>query len=176
MTFLTGKIATYVTGGLLAIIVILALALTITRGTLHKRTDALHTEQQAHRTDIATWQAAVAKAKADDAEHARQVEQQQAQITQDTEHDLQTQLADARSIADRWMRDHAATDDSGGSGGASMSEPPDAARNANLAAAQALVSGADIDACATDYVIAKGWQDWWSKVQPVWQSGSASGK
>lgn len=51
MTWLTGKIATYVTGGLLAIILSLALALTITRGTLHKRTDALHAAQ--------AWQANV---------------------------------------------------------------------------------------------------------------------
>jgi hypothetical protein len=169
---LSEKIATYVTGGLLAVIVGLALALTITRTTLHKRTDALHAEQQAHATDIATWKAATAKAQAEDAAHARQVEQQQAQIAQDTEHDLQTQLADARAIADRWMRDHAATDDHSGSGNAPVSEPADTTRNANLASAQALVSGADIDACATDYVIAKGWQDWWSKVQPVWSAGT----
>jgi hypothetical protein len=51
VTFLTGKIATYVTGGLLAIILGLALALTITRGTLHKRTDELH-EAQAWQVNV----------------------------------------------------------------------------------------------------------------------------
>lgn len=133
---------------------------------------ALHAEQQAHAADIASWKVATAQAQAEDAAHARQVERQQAQISQDTEHDLQTQLADARAIANRWMRDHAATDDRGGSSNAAVPEPADATRNANLASAQALVSGSDIQACATDYVIAAGWQDWYAKVQLVWASGA----
>lgn len=134
---------------------------------------ALHVEQQAHALDIANWKAASAKAQAADAAHARQVEQQQAQIAQDAEHDLQTQLADARSIAARWMQQHTAPANDHSSGGnAAMPDIANATRDANLASAQAIVSGADIDACTTDFVIAQGWQQWWSKVQPVWASGA----
>src|SRR3546814_7254313 len=62
--------------------------------------------------------------------------------------------------------------DSGGGGGAAMPGTPDPARDANLASARALVSGADIDACAVSYTVARGWQEWWTKVQPVWAEGA----
>lgn len=55
MSFLTGKIAAYVTGGLLIVIVGLGLALAITRGTLHKRSDEL-SAMTAQRDTLQRWQ------------------------------------------------------------------------------------------------------------------------
>src|SRR3546814_1286889 len=82
-------------------------ALTITRGTLATRTAELATVKAARAADQSEWRRATAEAQAKDAEHARQVEQQQAQIAQETQDALETQLADARAIAARWMREHA---------------------------------------------------------------------
>lgn len=164
MSFLTGKIAAYVTGGLLVVIVALGLALAITRGALHRRTDALALEKTTHAADIARLKAATAKAQADDATHALAVENHDQKIAQEKQHDLETQLAEARAIAARWMQRHAAADNSGSGDQSPVPKSADATRDANITTAKALVSGADIDACVVDYTIASGWQDWWAKV------------
>src|SRR3546814_4154459 len=168
---LKDKVAGIIGGGMAFGLSGLCVALTITRGTLATRTAELATVKAARAADQSEWRRATAEAQAKDAEHARQVEQQQAQIAQETQDALETQLADARAIAARWMREHAQAD-SGGGGGAAMPGTPDPARDANLASARALVSGADLDACAVSYTVARGWQEWWTKVQPVWAEGA----
>src|SRR3546814_15415659 len=109
-------------------------ALTITRGTLATRTAELATVKAARAADQSEWRRATAEAQAKDAEHARQVEQQQAQIAQETQDALETKLADARAIAARWMPEHAQADPGGG-GGAAMLGTPDPARGPTLTSA-----------------------------------------
>src|SRR3546814_5450142 len=65
-------------GGVMAFGLIgLFVALTITRGTLATRTAELATVKAARAADQSEWRRATAEAQAKDAEHARQVEQQQ---------------------------------------------------------------------------------------------------
>src|SRR3546814_13185397 len=114
-------------GGVMAFGLIgLFVALTITRGTLATRTAELATVKAARAADQSEWRRATAEAQAKDAEPARQVEQQQAQIPQATQDAPETQLPDAPATADRWMRApaHAASGSGGGRARPGTPEPP----------------------------------------------------
>lgn len=136
-----------------------------------QRNDArrnLSAEQSAHARDIATWKAAVAEAERKDAEHARQVEQQQAQVAQDTDHAYQVQIANLRSNLARWMQQHAAPrNDQSGSGISPVPGVPGPAEQLPQPATDAIVSGSDLDACAVDYSYAYGLWSAWQKMSAI---------
>lgn len=124
-------------------------------------------EKQAHDLDKANWKAATAKAQADDLAHARDVESQQAKISQETDNAYQLQLADLRANLARWMHDHAASNNQGSSGAASLPDIPEPAGSLPQPAADAIVSGPDLDKCAVDYSYANGLWSAWQKMSAI---------
>jgi hypothetical protein len=83
----------------------------------------------------------------------------QDQITKDKENDYPAQLADARSALAAYVLRHPApaSGDAGQGGASGISDP---AGQPDDAATQAVVSVADLDACAQSFVTATGLQDW----------------
>jgi len=165
--WLTGKLATYVCGALLATNLVAGAGLLITRHTLSNRTVDLATEKKLHQIDIDHWQSVVAQATADDEKHAAQVAQAQAQIATETQNALKAQIADARAVASSWLREHPAPAIKSGSGTANLPKTPGSSEGIDGSPPAAIVPSSDIEACAQDYVIANGWKEWWAKVQPT---------
>jgi hypothetical protein len=108
---------------------------------------------------ITNMKAASATAKANNVAHVETVETKQDQVTKDHENDYPQLLADARSALATYKRLHPATAQ-GDAGRNSVSQVPDTTGKPDAADPQAVVSGADLDACAKDYVIAVGLQAW----------------
>lgn len=169
---LTAKIALPILAVLLVTNIASGIGLAITRHTLADRTVELSAERLAHQADITNVKAQTAQAQADDQMHALAVKNAQDQITEEKQNDLQTQLVSARAIAARFVRSHAATASRGGQA-ASVSAAADTAGQPDSTPTDAVVSAADIDACAVDYTIAAGWRSWWKEVQPIMQAGAA---
>lgn len=145
----------------------------VTRHTLSLSRLDLANEKVAHDRDVITWQDAVAQAQADDEKHAAQVQQVQAQIAKETQNALKQQISDARTIASTWVRDHpAASSNSGNSNAKGLPDASHPSRSASTNTSATIVPGADIEACAQDYVMAKGWIDWWGKVAPMMKAGA----
>jgi hypothetical protein len=108
---------------------------------------------------IANFKAASVAAKAQNVAHVATVETAQDAVTKGHENDYPTQLADARAALAAYKLRHPATSQ-GDAGHDPVSQVPDAPGKPDADPAQAVVSGADLDACAQSYVIAVGLQSW----------------
>lgn len=117
--------------------------------------------------DGVAYKAAVAKASADNrVAQAKLLADQKAKFdasAEKTDALYETELANARSAADRYKLAHRVPASNGGIGAAASPAQGDAAGVPETTPADAelvAVTGADIDACTTDYVNAKAAYDW----------------
>ena len=141
-------------------------AIALAQGVLMERNAA----KAALTVTTANYRRATADAQAADLSHARAVEQHDAATSGRIQHDLEVQIASARADADDYARRLRARDtaaaaagtDRGGSGGAGVSRPADAAGGAALP--DPATQLADVRACAVNTAVAAGWQRWWSEV------------
>lgn len=127
-------------------------------------------EQARHRVTIAETKLATAEARANDLAHAAAVQARDAAISKEQQHDIQTQLADSLTLAARYaerMRRTATGDGARGGGNAAVSADAGAASDPAGGAGFALVPRSDLDVCARNTVIARGWQAWWAEVSRV---------
>ena len=173
MSRLTAQIALPIMAVMLVANIGTGIALEITRITLQHRTEDLAAEKKAHDADIATYKAATAQAQALDQQHALAVKEGQDQVTTEKQHDLENQLASARANAANFVRQHPAPAAISSRG----DNPPvpsasDASGSVDSTPGSTVIPASDADACAVAYTVAKGWQDWWAKEQPIWQAGS----
>jgi hypothetical protein len=141
---------------------------------LHSHDAGLLRECKAARAeDQMNVRATTAKAQADDTMHALTVERRNATATQETERDLQAQIASARAAAAvyaaRLRNQVQATD--GGVGLPSVPAAPDPARPV-AGAGEASVMDADTEACAVAVVKAEGWQGWFARVSSPIKEGA----
>ena len=123
-------------------------------------------EQARHALTVSNYRKAAAEAHARDLAHAAAVQAQDAQIATETQNALEQQLADARALAARYAERMrvAPAGNQGGPGRAGVPSATGAAGVAPLDAGLALVPVGDLDICARNTVIARGWQDWWAAV------------
>ena len=141
-----------------AVILALVAALMLTRHTLADRTKERDDARVTLQSQIATYEAAAkaaeTKAKATDARNA--------QITQETQNDLQAQLTAARASAADYagrLRNPVTTTNPGS--GSSVPQAADAASGSDGAGDQTLVD--DLRICSDAVVKADGWRSWWQK-------------
>lgn len=135
------------------------------------KTDARHwrkmheREATAHKLTVANYRAAAEKARADDLAHAAAVKARDDRIAQETQRDLQDQLASAYRAADDYARRlRAATGAGQGStSGADLPHVAGAALDPAGTGPEAVVAQ-DARICAAAVVKAQGWQDWWLNV------------
>lgn len=140
-----------------AVIVIgLAIALIITRGTL----DRVKAEKA---TVIAEVRAKTAEAQAADLAHVRAVEAAQDKVREEVSRDLESKLAAARAAVDDYARRLRAQAAQGGGGATPVPIASEAARAPAGAGTEALVS--DLQICAENTVKAEGWQAWWREAE-----------
>jgi len=168
ISWLTDKIAAGLAGFLLVTTIALGIGLVATRTTLHSRTLELHAEQAAHQADIKSWAAATATAQLQDQQHADAVKASQDKISTETQNDQGKKLSDARAIAARYVASHrmqpsSAADDHSPGRASDLPAAPDAAGSTDGATSETVVPAADVDACTQAYVMATGWQDWWTR-------------
>jgi len=108
---------------------------------------------------IANFKAASAKAKADNEANVARINGLQDQVTKDKNDEAPKQLADARAALAAYVLRHPAVHQ----GNAGQDQPPgipDAPGKPDAAPSEAVVSVADLDACAVSYTTAIGLQDW----------------
>lgn len=149
------------------IILGLALALLVTRGTLTARTNALKAEIAAHDATKADYAVAQLQARANAVQTARETEQHYARIQKEQQDDLQKQLADARAATQRYvdrMRVNVKTAQSA-AGQADLPGASATASGAIDAGADTIVPRSDLLICAENTVKAQGWQSWWSDIE-----------
>lgn len=112
--------------------------------------------------------AAAETARADAETAARKTETRNAAIAQEKQRELEDQLAAARGAAARYARLHRQADraDQGGSGQTDMPGIANPAVGSDGPASGYLVSvpASDLDACAVNATVARGWQDWWQSI------------
>lgn len=142
----------------------LVIALFITRGTLERRTEALEGCKAVHAQFVADVKAKTELARISDAAHAARVERDQTQVTMETNDEIRRRIAAA--VAGVRVRNTGQAD-SGGSGGTDLSSAPSPAGSPSGTSASAIVPADDLTICATNTVLATGWQDWWKQVQAV---------
>lgn len=99
-----------------------------------------------------------AKAKARNAAHVETVETKQDQITKDSDDATATQLASVRAALAAYKLRHPAGQSYAGRD--PLPQVPSAPGEPDAASTETIVPVADLDACATAYVVATGLQDW----------------
>jgi hypothetical protein len=123
----------------------------------------LRAEQAARKTDVETWRAGGIQATLNAMTAARATEAAQHEITRKAGNDTQTRLdAFRRAYAGR-MRPSAGADH-GGPGAANLPSTADAARSVDVAADDTVISGDDARHCGEAYIVATGWQRWWTDI------------
>jgi len=142
------------------VIGLLFLALMITRGTLADRAKERDQARVALQAQIATYEAAADKAKTD----AKAKEARDAQITQETQNDLQAQLTAARASAAAYAKRLQSTAGKADTGsGTSVPQAADATGSADGTGSDAIMAD-DLAICSDNTVKAQGWQEWWKRV------------
>jgi hypothetical protein len=110
---------------------------------------------------ITNMKASSAKALADNEANVARINALQDQVTKDRNDEAPKRIADGSSAIDAYIRLHPAPKaDPSGAGKDYASGVPDAPGQLDAAAAQAVVSRPDLDACNAAYVTATGLQDW----------------
>jgi hypothetical protein len=101
--------------------------------------------------------------------NARRVETAQAQIQQETDHEIRTRIASA--VAAARLRTNPASSAGAGSGAGQGASAPDTPGDTAGDGQTALVRASDLTACAEAYVKATGWQAWWQSVSAIERQG-----
>jgi hypothetical protein len=102
-------------------------------------------------------------------ENARRVETAQAQIQQETDHEIRTRIASA--VAAARLRTNPASSANPGGGAGQGASAPDTPGDPAGDGQTALVRASDLTACAEAYVKATGWQAWWQSVSAIERQG-----
>jgi hypothetical protein len=146
----------------------LSVALFLARNDARRAREALTAEKAAHALDIATWRAASAKAIADNIADVRSKETDAAVITEKANHDLESQLADARRLATdyaRRVRAAAAGTDQSGPGETRIGEATSTASHPFSAGGVPLLDENDVRVCTDATVKAQGWQTFYASLR-----------
>lgn len=145
----------------------LFLALLITKGDVRHWRKMFDGEKARHAVTIANYRTAAEKARADDLAHAAAEKVKFDAIAQEKQNALEAQLADARAAVARYverMRASQASTNPGSGTGEDMPGASEPTGNPALTDSHALIPVGDLDICARNTVLAKGWQDWWAGV------------
>lgn len=122
--------------------------------------------QTNHAQFVADVKAKTDEARRIDAAHKAEVERNQNKISQESDHDIRKQIAAAVAAARSRVQSAPAAHPSG-SGSPAVPSTPVAAVNPAGADQAAIVPAADLTTCATNTVLAEGWQSWWKGVAAV---------
>ncbi|AJP72256.1 hypothetical protein [Sphingomonas hengshuiensis] len=162
-----GKAMQIMAGMLGAAVLALTIALLIAKADAQHWHSQFTGEQDRHRLTIAEFKRGTAEAKVADLEHVAAVRARDDAIAKETQHDIQTQLADNLALAARYaerMRRGAPGDGQGGGGHAGVPAAADPAGDPAAGGGFAIVPRSDLDTCTRNTVIARGWQAWWAAV------------
>lgn len=146
---------------------VLFLALQITHAEVRHWRKMFDGEKARHQVTVANYRLAAEKARADDLAHVAAVKAKDDQIAKEKQDALESQLADARAAVARYverMRGQSARADSGSGAGKDLPAASDPSGGSAIGSGLALVPVGDLDICARNTVLAKGWQDWWVEV------------
>jgi hypothetical protein len=152
-------------GGLVALS--LSVALFLARSDARHAHEALTAEKASHALDIATWRAASAKAIADNLADVRAKEGDAAIITEKANHDLESQLADARALAADYARRVRAgtTGDHGNAGQAGIGTIASTASAIGGTGGVSILDEEDVRICTDNSVKLLGWQSFYASLR-----------
>lgn len=142
----------------------LAIALFITRGALERRTEALEATKATYAQFQADVKAKTELARLQDAAHKARVERDQNQVTLESEDEIRRRIAAAVNAVRVRSPGQANPRSCGAApvpGSASAPERPAGGDH------EAIVPARDLEICATNTVIAEGWQEFWRKIQAI---------
>jgi hypothetical protein len=122
--------------------------------------------QTNHAQFVADVKAKTDEARRLDAAHKTEVEAKQAQISQENDNEIRRKIAAAVAAVGKRVQLTPATHPSG-SGNPAMSSATVAPASAAGAGETAVVPAADLATCATNTVLAEGWQTWWKGVEAI---------
>jgi len=127
-------------------------------------------ELAACRTNHAQFVADV-KAKTDearrlDAAHKAEVERNQNKVSEESDHEIRAKIAAAVAAARSRMQPAPAAHPSSG-GSPPVSRAPIPTGSPAGAGQEAVVPAEDLTTCATNTVLAEGWQSWWKGVAAI---------
>lgn len=147
----------------------LLVSLHLTRETLGEVKGQRDAEIAAHHLTVANYRAAAEKARANDLANAAKVKAQYDRLAQEKQRAIETQLADARVAAARYLERMRSPGqaDRGGGGGTDLPGTPGTPVDPAPTGELALVPAPDLDICAVNTVIARGWQEWWAGATAV---------
>jgi hypothetical protein len=141
----------------IALAVVAVLAFAYNRGR-HSRDTEVATLNQS----IANLKAASAAAAARNLAEVRAIETKNVAIQKDMEDALSQQGSSARAALDAYILRHPASSGHAGVSGVSQAASP--AQATPSAPEAAIVARTDLEACTDAFVMARGWQAWWSQV------------
>ncbi len=121
--------------------------------------------EQKYTQFVADVKARTDEARRLDAAHKAEVEQHDAMISQEKDSEIRKRIADA--VAAVRVRIVSTPVHSGSSRSPPVSGAPIAAISPAGASQEAVVPVADLSVCATNTILAEGWQDWWKGVAAV---------
>lgn len=128
----------------------------------HKRDPEVATLNQS----IANLKAASVAAAAKNLAEVRAIETKNVAIQKDMEDALSQQGSSARAALDAYILRHPASSGHASVGGVSQAATP--AKAAPGAPEAAIVARTDLEACTDAFVMAQGWQEWYSQVAAGW--------
>lgn len=143
----------------------LVIALLIARSDAQHFSKLYDAERAAHALDLANVKSVTAKAVADNIADVRAKETDAAAITEDKQHDLESQLADARSSAAAYAsRMRCPASSSGNTEGTTVSETAGTAHSADDNG-MSIVPSDDVRICSENTVKVRGWIDYYSALR-----------
>lgn len=150
-----------------AVAAVLIMLLLIARGDARHYKALWQQEQASHALDLANIKAASLKAIADNITDVRAKEGDAATITENKQHDLESQLADARASAAAYassVRRCPTAANPGSSSDAKVS-PATSAPGSTDDAGVSVIPADDVRICAENTVKVRGWQDWYGQLR-----------
>lgn len=147
---------------------VLIVLLLIARGDARHYKALWQQEQTAHALDLANIKAASLKAIADNITDVRAKEGDAATITENKQHDLESQLADARASAAAYassVRRCPTAANPGSNSNAKGGPATSAPGSTNGAGAVPILDDSDLQICSAAVVKARGWQDWYGQLR-----------
>lgn len=152
-------------GGLLAALIVTTAL--IWRGDARHYKALWQQEQAAHALDLANIKEASAKAVADNVADVRAKEGDAATITENKQHDLESQLADARASAAAYASSvrRCPTAANSGSNSDTKVSPATSAPGSTDDPGMSIIPADDVRICAENTVKVRGWQDWYGQLR-----------
>lgn len=150
------------------IIAALGIALLLAKGDARHWQKRFDNEAASHQIDIANFKAANAQSIADNLADVRAKEGDAATITEKANHDIESQLADARRLATdyaRRVRAAAAGTDQGSAGETRLGEVTSPASHPFSAGGVPLLDENDVRVCTDATVKAQGWQSFYASLR-----------